>query len=143
MLPNTIEPKDNSGFADTIVKTKWDWRFTFSTSYPITIYTCRSLMEKYFEVLRPHQATLFWVSIPVNDKYGIQIHGFIKTEKQILVLMVNGTSYFKKVWQNIADKNITGELQRAMVNRYDPADGKLEFLIQALDFKSNNNALLK
>jgi|SRR6185312_668616 len=116
----------------------WQYFFTFTTAYPLSLKACHTIMELYYKALEPYQTTLFWVAEAFPDREGYHVHGLLKVDGQIKNVLVNGHTHYGKLWQNISDVNRTGKIQRVCIEPYNSARRAAEYLTKEITTCSMN-----
>jgi hypothetical protein len=138
-MTHTVTPIDpyRQAVIKMIEPIEWQYFFTFTTFYPLSESTAKSLMERYFDKLRPLQSKLFWVAETYADKTGVHLHGLILVEKEHEPIRLKDTRFFEDIWHFIADIHKTGKKHRALVKHYDPTRKAAEYLTKTIT-ESNN-----
>lgn len=94
-------------YVTLINESDWDYYITFTTQYTLRSSTCRTLMRKYFELIQPYGAKMFWAKERFDKKEGYHIPGVLKLNKELMLTNGIEAKYFQDLWYKLAGVNTT------------------------------------
>lgn len=113
----------------------WDFFFTGTTGYDLTLPAARRLANRFFEGFKKQGDIFFWVAEKFECKDGFHIHGLIKAGNQYGSLDPENKLLYRSLidqWQssvgNKAMSNQSGEIvwskwHRVDLQKYNPGQG--------------------